>query len=83
MNVIAEEVIKARGKPVTEWGPALSALGTQSSADVRTALVALGRLADASLVSLEVEANGVSVTAKPAAPPKSAAEVVGPILTPE
>lgn len=82
MNRIAEELVKVRGKPVSEWGPALSAIGTQSSRDVRTALIALNRLADASLVSLSVSANGATVSAAPQAAPKSVGELVGPILTP-
>jgi hypothetical protein len=82
MNRIAEELVKVRGKPVTEWGPALSAIGSQNSRDVRTALVALNRLAGASLVSLSVDANGVAMNASPSAAPKSAADLVGPLLTP-
>jgi hypothetical protein len=82
MNEIVEELVKARGKPVSEWGPALSTLGRQSSVDVRTALIALTRLADASMVSLEIAAHGVSLGAKRADAPKSAAQIVGPILTP-
>lgn len=82
MNRIGDELAKVRGKPVSEWGPALSAIGAQSSADVRTALVALNRLAGASLVSLSVDANGATVNATAAPAPKSAAELVGPILTP-
>lgn len=82
MNRIAEEVVKVRGKPVTEWGPALSAIGTQNSRDVRTALVALNRLADASLVSLSVDANGSTMNATPSAAPRSVGDLVGPILTP-
>lgn len=81
MNRIGDELAKVRGKPVGEWGPALSAIGSQSSGDVRTALVALNRLADASLVSLSVDANGSTVNATVAPPPKTPAEIVGPILT--
>lgn len=82
MNHIAEQLVKAQGKPVGEWGPALSAVGSQNSRDVRTTLVALHQLADAGVVSMNVDANGARLSSVTGVAPKTTAEIVGPLLTP-
>lgn len=80
---IAAAIVSSRGKPVSEWGDALSALGHGSSHEVRAAVLALNRLTDASVVSLSISANAASASkAAEAGGPKTAAEIVGPVLTP-
>lgn len=80
---MSKQAVKARGKPVAEWGKLLESVGKQSSRDVRAALLALRRLSGAELVSLNLNAGGVTATAKPeAAATKTIAEIVGPVIGP-
>jgi len=80
---IVKQLGASQGKPVEEWGKLLESVGKQSSSDVRAAVLALRRLSGAEVVSMSLDAKGVSVAAKPeTSAPKTIAEVVGPLLSP-
>lgn len=80
-NAIARELEVYRGKPAAEWGPLLSAIGSQGATDVRAAMVVLHRMAGAELTKMEVQDGGQRYRSEVARlAPVTMAEVVGSIM---
>jgi hypothetical protein len=83
VELIGKKLDQVRGKPVEEWGGVLEAIGKQSSADVRAAVLAMNRMAGAQLVNLTLEGRGFNAIATPqATTPRALQDVVGEVMAP-
>lgn len=80
---VLEQGLKAKGKPVHEWGRVLEAVGMQSSNDVRAGLLALRRLTGAQVTELSISVAGVRASTSSGVPNKTLLDLVGDIMLPE